>query len=60
MDFDSINADMEKEISITLFQLAILQNEKQLFQEKKKRILNEYIAVKDALQSNDLAEREKR
>ena len=56
---DSINADIEKEISLTKIQLDAVANTKKLFETGKTRIFNELTTAEYNLSSQDLAVKEK-
>ena len=58
-DIDSINAEVEKEISLTKIQLEAVANTKKIFAEKKKRIFIELTAAQENLSNIDLAIKEK-
>lgn len=58
-DLDSINPDVEKQISILKLQLAEVENQKQDFYKKKELVFNQLVHLKEAVNSPDLATKEK-
>jgi hypothetical protein len=58
-DVDSVNTDVEKDISLTKIQLEAVANAKRLFEEKKSRIFKELTTAQENLSSADLAIKEK-
>ena len=58
-DGDSVNSDVEREISLTKIQLEAVANAKKLFEEKKSRIFKELITAQENLSSVDLSTKEK-
>jgi hypothetical protein len=58
-DVDSINAEIEREISLTKIQLEAIANSKKIFEQKKSRIFKELITAQENLSSADLATKEK-
>ena len=58
-DVDSVNSDIEREISLTKIKLDEIANAKRMFEEKKNRIFNELLAARNNLSSADLAVKEK-
>lgn len=58
-DVDSINSDIEKEISLTRIQLESAEYAQKIYEAKKSRIFNELTAAKQNLLSADLATKEK-
>jgi hypothetical protein len=58
-DVDSVNTDVEREISLTKIQLESVANTKKLFEERKSRIFKELTIAQENLSSADLAIKEK-
>jgi hypothetical protein len=58
-DVDSVNTDVEREISLTKIQLEAVANTKKLFEERKSRIFKELTIAQENLSSADLAIKEK-
>lgn len=58
-DLDSINYEVEKQISLVKLQLAEIENKRRDHQQRKQSLMEELMATKEALNSPDLATKER-